>query len=539
MMLVLSTKRLMRTWRVPCMLTLLLLLLWVISSSIKNRSKILPAGESHNSHPEITDPKNINFHQDREEDLLAQNEREEIVQPNFLRRNSSPGMREALDKNIIDEENVAKEQVDGVKDDEEGFIVNKDDGNNAKEEHSAEFVLPSENKKQAFSLKASLSKERLKLKKELEEQEESFHQLPEFPLEKPVALEEQSKNIQEINFIASINSKAQNLLHGLNKHSKHLDDIHEQPKAKNNGLNLYKDKTEKERVQAQEESFHQLPEHQKELPEDKYGSYHNWRNFTVDDINKLSTLGRRLYLNEKSGPEQNKQFIIHVWKHKKHIARRFLKETSIEKFNPFEDCSVHNCQLTYNDEQVLQADAVLFHLHRLSGPPSDVPRKTNQLWVWLSDESPYNVFMVSRDKDLSHYSGYFNWSMTYRSDADVPVPYGRTVPLPKEQYLTNVEDISSTKNKNITIMGSNCGGSNHRYKYINELQKYIHVDIYGNCGSLKCPGHFNNDCPLINDYKFYLSFENSNCDEYITEKVGLHSPSFTNVHVHILFTVVR
>lgn len=32
------------------------------------------------------------------------------------------------------------------------------------------------------------------------------------------------------------------------------------------------------------------------------------------------------------------------------------------------------------------------------------------------------------------------------------------------------------------------------------------------------PGHFDRDCEAINDYKFYLSFENSNCDEYITEK---------------------
>lgn len=35
----------------------------------------------------------------------------------------------------------------------------------------------------------------------------------------------------------------------------------------------------------------------------------------------------------------------------------------------------------------------------------------------------------------------------------------------------------------------------------------------------RCPGHFTSDCKAIDDYMFYLAFENSNCDEYITEKL--------------------
>ncbi len=60
-----------------------------------------------------------------------------------------------------------------------------------------------------------------------------------------------------------------------------------------------------------------------------------------------------------------------------------------------------------------------------------------------------------------------------------------------------------------------------REVYVRELQKYINVDIYGQCGDLSgCPRSEGNDCPkrLATKYKFYLAFENAICEEYVTEK---------------------
>lgn len=61
------------------------------------------------------------------------------------------------------------------------------------------------------------------------------------------------------------------------------------------------------------------------------------------------------------------------------------------------------------------------------------------------------------------------------------------------------------------------------------MMKHVQVDIYGRCDShfknsrpLPCPKNdLNEACfiNLINSYRFYLAFENSLCDDYITEKL--------------------
>lgn len=52
------------------------------------------------------------------------------------------------------------------------------------------------------------------------------------------------------------------------------------------------------------------------------------------------------------------------------------------------------------------------------------------------------------------------------------------------------------------------------------LSKYLSVDVYGECGDLDCPRLFQDACykMLEREYKFYLSFENSLCRDYVTEK---------------------
>ena len=247
----------------------------------------------------------------------------------------------------------------------------------------------------------------------------------------------------------------------------------------------------------------------------------NWRNFTPTEIDQFSVLGRRLFLFENLGAVQERNFSIHVWKFWNITSKRFIYRYGDHAFDPFENCSVKNCIYTHEDEDISKADAVLFHLHQMTNPPINLlPRKPEQIWVWLSDESPNAIFSLEGDHNIAHYNGFFNWSMSYRMDSDVPVPYGRTISLDEEESLDEID--LSTKKKGVILLASHCSGRNGRFKYIGELKRYIHIDIFGKCGdSTPCKGHYKKNCNLLEEYMITIAFENNNCDDYITEKVRI------------------
>eukprot|EP00095_Tigriopus_kingsejongensis_P002499 snap_masked-scaffold64_size435223-processed-gene-2.15 protein:Tk02499 transcript:snap_masked-scaffold64_size435223-processed-gene-2.15-mRNA-1 annotation:"hypothetical protein DAPPUDRAFT_41601" len=70
-------------------------------------------------------------------------------------------------------------------------------------------------------------------------------------------------------------------------------------------------------------------------------------------------------------------------------------------------------------------------------------------------------------------------------------------------------------------MVSNCHTNSERENYANELAKFINVTVMGKCGPMKCKADSKSEDICLQElksYKFYLSFENSICDDYVTEK---------------------
>lgn len=51
------------------------------------------------------------------------------------------------------------------------------------------------------------------------------------------------------------------------------------------------------------------------------------------------------------------------------------------------------------------------------------------------------------------------------------------------------------------------------------MQIYVDIDVYGECGKLKCDLDSFKCTDFEKTYRFYLAFENSLCLDYVTEKV--------------------
>lgn len=206
-------------------------------------------------------------------------------------------------------------------------------------------------------------------------------------------------------------------------------------------------------------------------------------------------------------------------------------------------CPVQNCHFTLDPSYLSSPsdfDMVLFlakwHFEKFYENIKDT-RTEEQIYAVLLTEPPHLI------PNLSFLDNAINWTISYRLDADINWPYGyfidrttkeRVAPdfHPKwRQYdpgnvhqgsflnQTRIRKIVAGKQKSAAWFVSNCNyTTSERSKLVKEMQKYIPVDIYGRCGNLTCKAR--DEClkMLEKDYKFYLSFENSLCDDYITEK---------------------
>ena len=86
------------------------------------------------------------------------------------------------------------------------------------------------------------------------------------------------------------------------------------------------------------------------------------------------------------------------------------------------------------------------------------------------------------------YDGFFNWNMTYRTDADIKVPFGSIKQIKSSltspitfNPIPNLPQLTYTNGGNqsvVTWMASHCGTHGRREDYIRELKRYIPVDSY-------------------------------------------------------------
>ncbi|KAH3856939.1 hypothetical protein DPMN_099534 [Dreissena polymorpha] len=207
-------------------------------------------------------------------------------------------------------------------------------------------------------------------------------------------------------------------------------------------------------------------------------------------------------------------------------------------------CAYSNCEVLlvpYITDEPVGADALLFQANVMH-PVFPRRRSPSQVFVFLNNEPP--LYVHAKESVNAFSKPYlFNWTITYRKDSDIWMPYGHIIPRyqSKAKFLEKLEsgtcdripEVASTvevfqdkpyneifknKTEHILWIVSHCKTQSKREKYVKEMQKFTKVDIFGACSGKK-PPHAEEKNRVDMQYKFYLAFENSLCTDYITEKV--------------------
>ena len=185
----------------------------------------------------------------------------------------------------------------------------------------------------------------------------------------------------------------------------------------------------------------------------------------------------------------------------------WLKETRTVR------CGQYQCLMTSDHKFFRKSEVLVFHgksgnLQSYLREAIRLDRPPQQRWLLFIRESPINT------PYLGTLNGFINWTVGYMTDSDVTAgPF--VLPGAFEGGFDSKRNYLENKTKLAVILTSRCRPQ--RMKWVNKLQEYINVDVYGKCGDLKC-GDRENCFAILRQYKFYLAIENSFCKDYITEK---------------------
>lgn len=214
-------------------------------------------------------------------------------------------------------------------------------------------------------------------------------------------------------------------------------------------------------------------------------------------------------------------------------------------------CHYQNCFVTNNKSyfsDLREFDVLLFNVMNINITNDNWPsvRSEKQKYVFWSRESP-DYFSITK-----HYDGFFNLTWTYKLDSDATWRYfvvrnkkGKIIGPKVNMHWMDTRHMKPTskytksklQKKSVAAawIVSHCETTSHREAFYrnlkNELNKFnLRIDVYGDCGEMfTYPLPYNLECDrdkmdecyalLESDYYFYLAFENSKSEDYVTEKV--------------------
>ncbi|CAF1083940.1 unnamed protein product [Adineta ricciae] len=184
----------------------------------------------------------------------------------------------------------------------------------------------------------------------------------------------------------------------------------------------------------------------------------------------------------------------------------------------------------WTDDQSRLKEADLISYHSIHMPSNSLPK------LERSDKRQQYSTVYVLESEV-HSSGGRDWH-----EIDFPMWYNlaRSYPEPAtyfdvKLYLdklfapVRVPFAAKSTSAPIVWIISNCNAYNGRQTLVQQLMTYIRVDSYGSClnnaQSAQAQARAQSNAELYASYKFVISIENSNCEDYVTEKLidGLSS----------------
>jgi hypothetical protein len=197
------------------------------------------------------------------------------------------------------------------------------------------------------------------------------------------------------------------------------------------------------------------------------------------------------------------------------LGESFLHPVAVE--NPGgEDITL---EFTTDRMRIGEADAIWFHGPTIEDLP---PKRPGQRWIMMSMESAANYPNIASPL----LQRFFEITMTYRLDSDVPCVYPSWREYGSFRRMNSADGM--TRGACLYIASNPV---RHRDDYVRELMRHIPVDCLGRClnnhriegfvtGSDRwARGGLQSILPVLDAYPFYLAFENSIAEDYVTEKV--------------------
>lgn len=157
-----------------------------------------------------------------------------------------------------------------------------------------------------------------------------------------------------------------------------------------------------------------------------------------------------------------------------------------------------------------KANVVIFHQNDFDFRKLPQSRPKGQLWVWLNMEPPQHIQILNTSENQ------FNYTASYKTSSDIFLPYGYFIKKP-DTFVFNSSFFKpfNQRKKLVCWMVSNWR-SKFRNEYYYKLNKSINIEVFGTKTKRIQKFH---KCDALSDCKFYLSFENTNHTDYITEKI--------------------